>query len=84
MSGFPDPTPGTRVPRAPATIRRWVTFTLLAAAVITAIAYAPVALDAYDAHRERKALANRMAKQFLDFCTTVEEVLGKMGARSST
>ena len=38
----------------------------------------------YPAHRERKTLANRIAKQFLGFCTTVEEVLGNMGAGQRT
>ena len=35
----------------------------------------------YPQQRERKALANRMAKQFLGFCTTVEEMLVGMGTR---
>ena len=38
----------------------------------------------YPAHREREALANGIAKQFLGFCTTVEEVLGKMATGQPT
>jgi hypothetical protein len=38
----------------------------------------------YPTLRERKALANGMAKQFVGFCTTVEGMLANMGTGQRT